>query len=104
MLAEQFPASLVLHEEVREAVEHLCIASAIPLEEDLLRAEDARDAVGRDIAVFQDMKVVVPELVFYEQGADGMNCPEKAPCVARCVKRQIAYDVRTLVVLAHFVA
>ena len=101
---QQFAAHLVLHEETGEAFQHTPILPTIPAEEHLARTEDAAHAVGGHTAMFQDMEVVVPELILDEERHAGTHQSQEAARVAGGIKRQIADDVGSLVVLAHLIA
>ena len=103
-LQKQLFREFVLYEEMREAVQNATILSTIPLEEHLILTEDARHAIHRHIPVLQDMQVVIPELVFDEISLHGSDQSQEADGVDGCVQRQIADDIRTLVVLPHLVA
>ena len=95
---------LVLHEEAGEAGEHTAVAPSVPLEEDLLGAEDARHAVGGYAAVLEHMQEVVPELVLDEECHHGAHDAQELARIAYGVDGQIADDVGSLVVLAHLIA
>jgi len=100
---QQQTALLVLNEETREAVEHLCIAAAIPFEEHLTLAENTTHAIRGYIAVFQNMQVIIPELVFNEECYFGSYQTKESPGIADGIKRQITDDVCTLIIFPNFV-
>ena len=87
-----------------EAVEHAAILPTIPAEEDLPLAEDAAHAIDGHAPVFQDVQVVVPELVLDEEGHLGPYDAQEAPGIGDGVERQVADDVGSGIVLAHLVA
>ena len=58
---------LVLDEEMRDFVEHLGVAAAVPAEEDLVGTEDAADGVHGDSQSLAPLQVVLPELILDEE-------------------------------------
>ena len=63
------------------------------------------DADGFAIINSKDApEVVVPELILDEERHAGTHQSQEASCVAGGIKRQIADDVGSLVVLAHLIA
>ena len=102
--SEQQLALLVLHEEGGEARQHLGIVAAVPLEEHLVLAEDARHAVGGHATVLQHVEVVVPEFILDEEGHHRSDRAQEAAGIAHRVERQVADDVGALIVFSHLVA
>ena len=86
-----------------KALQHRGILTAIPLEEHLIRAENARHTIDRHMTVFQNMQVVIPELVLDEEGHHRTNGPEEAAGVGNRVEWQIGDDVSPLVVFPHLI-
>ena len=103
-VGEQMLTLLVLDKEAGEAFQHVGIVAAIPAEEDLVGAEDARHTVGRYAAVAEYVEIVIPELILDEERHHRSHRAQKAPCVADRVKREIANDVGSLIVFAHLIA
>ena len=101
---QQFAALLVLHIEVRETAQYVGILTTIPAEEYLAGTEDAADAIDWYATMAQDVQVVVPELVLDEEGHDGSYGSEKASGIGDSVQWQVADEICTFVVLAHFIA
>jgi hypothetical protein len=89
---------------MREAVQYATILSAIPLEEHLVRTEDARYTINRHIPVLQDMQVVIPELILDEESHHRTYSPQETPGVGDGIQRQITDDIGSLVVLSHLIA
>ena len=77
---------------------------AVPAEEHLVRTEDTRDTINGNVAVFQDVQVVVPELILDEERHHRMYGTQEATGIGDSVERQVADDVSTLVVLTNLVA
>jgi len=101
---KQRAALLVLHKEMGEAAQHLGIAPGIPLEEHLIGAENARDTIRGHSPMLQDVKVVVPKLIFDEERHLRPHDAQEATCVADRVQGKIADDVGSLVVFPHLIA
>ena len=87
-----------------EALQYVSVLAAIPLEENLILAEDATHAVHRDIAVFQNVQVVVPKLILDEEGHFGAYDAQKSTRIGDGVEGKIADDVGTFIVLAYLIA
>ena len=87
-----------------EAFQHGSILLSVRSEEDLVGAENARDAVNGYVAVAQYVQIVVPKLVFNEESHNRSHRAQELSCVRHCVDGQISYDVRLLVVLSHLVS
>ena len=94
----------VLHEQAGETLQYAAIPASIPLEEHLLRSENARHAICRYVTVFQYVQVVVPELILDEECHDRFYCTQERNGVAPSVDGQVADDVRSLIVLAHLIS
>ena len=101
---QQLSALLVLYEELSNAMQHLAILLAVPAEEYLILTEYARHAIYWHSTMLQNVEVVVPELLLDEERHNRTHCTQEAARVANGVKRQIAHDVGTLIVLAHLIA
>ena len=101
---QQLSALLVLYEELSNATQHLAILLAVPAEEYLILTEYARHAIYWHSTMLQNVEVVVPELVLNEECHNRTHSTQEASRVAYCVERQIAYNVGTLIVLAHLIA
>ena len=101
---EQLFAFLILYKEVGEAFEHMGIGSAIPTEEHLSWTEDTADAIYGHSAMAQNVHIVVPELVLYEEGYGWSYGAQKAQCVGGGVDGQIAHQVSQFVVFAHLIS
>ena len=52
----------------------------------------------------QNVKVVVPEFIFYEERHDGMHGTQEASRVAYGVEGQVAHDVCTFIVFSYLIA
>ena len=103
-LGEQFARALILHEESCEAFQHFAVLSAVPAEENLVGTEDGADAIDRNIAVAQDMEVVIPELILDEERHFRSYGAQESACIVWSVERKIADDVSPLVILSHLIA
>ena len=101
---QQFLADLVLYEEMGETLQHVTVLTSVPAEEYLSRTEDAADAIDGYTTVFQDMQVVIPELVLDEERHHGTDGSQEATCIGNGVQRQVANDVGSGIVLAHLIA
>ena len=75
---QQFLAHLVLHIETGKASQHMSILPAIPAEEDLSGTEDAADTIDGNATMFQDVEIVVPELVLDEESHHRTNGTQEA--------------------------
>ena len=95
---------LILHEEGCETRQHTGIIAAVPLEEDLVPSEDARNAIGGHTPMLQHVKVVVPEFVFDEECHHRPYRTQEPAGIVHCVQWQVADDVGSLVILSHFIA
>ena len=82
-----------------DAAQHMRIFMAIPSEKHLTGPEYARHTVYRNAAMAQDMKIVVPKLIFDEKGLHWAHQAKEADGVDRRVKRKVADDVGSFVVL-----
>ena len=102
--SQQLLALFVLHEEVREAVQHPSVLTTVPLEEHLIRTEDARHAIHRHTSMLEDMEIVVPELILDEERLHRMYQSEETSSVGNGVERQVADDVSPLVILPDLIA
>ena len=102
-LGQQFAALLVLHIEMGETTQHPGITAGIPAEENLVGTEDARHAVDGYISAFQDMQIIVPELILDEEGHHRTHQSQETDGIKWRVKRKITDDVGTLIILAHLV-
>ena len=80
------------------------IALPIPAEKDFLRTKYTADAVNGDSFVVATDKEIAPKFILNQEQRHRMNQTEEAQDVTRSVKRQIAHDVRSVVVLAHLIA
>ena len=103
-LPQQFPADLVLYEEMRKTVQHPSVLPTIPLEEYLIRTEDARHTIDGHIPMLQDMEVVIPELILDEERRHRTHQSEKTDGIDRSIQRQVADDIRPLVVFPDLIA
>ena len=103
-LSQQLLADSVLHKEMSEAVEHTPILATIPLKEQLVRAEDTRYAINRNMTMLQDMQIVVPKLVLDEESHHRVDGTQETASVSDGVERQVSDDISTFVVLAHLIA
>ena len=72
VLRQQPARSLVLHEDMREAMQQLQCARAVPMKEPLGGAEDRRDTIGRYAAFLQLPQVRRPELILHEDRHRGL--------------------------------
>ena len=54
--------------------------------------------------MLQNMKVVGPKFIFDKESHDRAHRAQKTTCVANGVYRKINDDVRSRIVLAHFIA
>ena len=97
-------ALLILHEESGEAPQHPGIALAIPLEEDLILTEDTAHAIGRNVAILEDMQEVRPKLILDEESHHRANQAQESNRIESSVYRHITDDVSPLIVLAHLIA
>ena len=100
---QQLATGFVLHIEMRKTTQHPRIATGIPSEEYLLRTEDTGHAVNRDISVLQNMQVIIPKLVLDEERHHRTYQTQETESIERRIKRQVANDVSSLVVLTHLV-
>ena len=87
-----------------EAVEHTAILTAIPLEEHLIRTEDARYTIHGHSTVLENMHVVIPELVLDEESHHRTDGTKETTGVGDGVEGQVTDDVGPLVVLTHLIA
>ena len=87
-----------------KAVEHTTILTSVPTEEDLVRTENAGHAIDGYAAVFQDMQVVIPELVLDEERHHGADITQEATGIGDGVQRQVADDVGAGIILAYLIA
>ena len=65
---KQSLALFILHEEMSEALEYVSVCASVPTEENLIRTEDAADAIDGHTAMAQDVHVVIPKFVLDEEG------------------------------------
>ena len=103
-LGQEFLTDLVLHEEMGEAIQHAPILATIPLEEHLIRTENARHAIHGHIAMLEDMQIVIPELILDKERHDRTYQTQETNGIDGSVQRQIADDVGSLIVLTHLIA
>jgi hypothetical protein len=54
--------------------------------------------------MFKDVKIVVPELILYEKHLHRTHKTQKTAGIEKRVKRQIADDIRPVVVFPHFIS
>ena len=87
-----------------KAVQHATILTAIPLEEHLIGTEDARHAIDRHATMLQDMQVIIPELILDKESHHRSHRAQETTRIGDGVQRQIANNVGTLIILAHFIA
>ena len=102
-LLQQRFADLVLHKEMRETVQYTTILPTVPLEEHLFRTEDARYTIHRNMSVFQDMQIVIPELVLNEESHHRTDGTQETTGIGDRIQRQVADNVRTFVVLTYLI-
>ena len=102
-LRQQFLADLILHEEMREAVQHTSVLTTIPLEKDLIRTENARHTIDRHIPMFQDMEIIIPELILDKEGHHRTHQPEESDGIDGGVQRQITDNIRPFVVFPDLI-
>ena len=82
----------------RSAVSYF-VAAAVGAEENLVFAEDARNAVARYAVLVEHLDVVAPKLVFDEKGSLRASQFHEAPRVEGRVERQVAHEVGAVVIL-----
>ena len=87
-----------------ETVQHPAILATIPFEEHLVWTEDARHRIDRHPTMFQDMQIIIPELILDEESHHRTDGTKEATGVGNRIQRQIADDIRSFVVLAHLIA
>ena len=102
-LSQQLTACFVLNEEACKALQYISLLMAIPLEEYLVFAENAADAIYRHATALQNMKIVPPELIFDKKCHLRMHHVQKASGIAMCIKRKITDNVGTLIVLSYLI-
>ena len=103
-LGQQFLAHLVLYKEMGEAIQHRSVLTSIPFEEHLIRTEDAGHAIDGHMTMFQDVQIVVPELVLDEECHHRTNGPQETTGIGNGVERQIGDDICAFVVFAYLIA
>ena len=72
---KQFFRLLVLNEEIVELIEWL--GHAVPLEEMLIFTEDAADTIDLHASLMSSMEIMIPELIFDEDGDFGVGHPQE---------------------------
>ena len=87
-----------------KAVQHATILPAVPLKEHLVRTENARYTINRHIPVFQDMQIIIPELILDEERHHRTDGPKETTGVRNGIQRQIGDDIGTLIILTYLIA
>ena len=87
-----------------ETLQYVTVLTAVPAEEDLSGTENAADAIDGYAAVFQNMQVVIPELVLDEERHHGADVAQEATGIGDGVQRQVADDVGAGIILAYLIA
>ena len=100
---KEFARTFVLHEEMGYAFQTACIIAAVPAEEYLVGAEDARHAVNGNAMLVEHFDIVAPELVLDEIGCLGARHADELAGIECGVEGEITHHICSLVVLAHFV-
>ena len=101
---QQFARLLVLYEEMREALEHVAVLSSVPLEEDLIRSEYRAYAIYRYATMSEDMEVVIPEFILYEERLDRSDGTQEFPGIRDRIDGQITHQVSPVVMFPHLVS
>ena len=100
---EQSGRLLVLHKEMCYHLQHASIACSIPAEENFIAAEDAAHAIYRDTMLVAGVDYVVPEFILDEERHLGLHQTEETGHIAWRIHGQIADDVGSFIILAHFI-
>ena len=100
---KQTLALVVLDEEACEAFQHPAVRTPVPTEEHLTLTEDAADAVNGHATPLEDVQVVPPKLILYEESHLRMHEVEELARAEIRVQGQVTDDVRALVVLPHLI-
>ena len=103
-LSQQFFTYFILHKEMGEAIQHWSVLTSIPLEEHLIRAEDAGHAIDGHMTMLQDVQVVVPELVLDEKCHHRTNGPQETTGIGNGIEWQIGDDICAFVVFTYLIA
>ena len=86
-----------------EILQHIAISPTIPFKEYLIATENGRNTIHRDTTLMKLIQVILPKFVLDKEcHARGCNIQELLH-IPRFIKRQIADNVRSPVMLAHFV-
>ena len=89
---------------MRHAAQATCIFLAIPAEEYLVFAEDARHAVDGNLVAVEHVDVVAPEFIFDEKHRLGTRQTHELAGVGRRVEGEVTHHIGHLVVLPHLIA
>lgn len=73
------------------------------IKEDLIAAENRRHTIHRDTAFMQFVQIIFPKLVLDKECHTRVCDIQELLHISRFVKRQIADNIRSPVVLAHFI-
>ena len=101
---KEFDGKAVLDKKMGDAAQTTGITAAVPLEKDLSGAENAADGVDGNAFAVEYVDVVAPKLVFDEDGHLGMGEFDETARGGGGVEGEVANEVRTFVVFAHFIA
>ena len=88
---------------MREALQHMAILQSIPLEEHLFGTEYGRHTIHRHPTMAQDMEVVIPELILYEESLHGPHCPQEPASIRHSIDREITHQVSPIIMLPHLI-
>ena len=94
---------LILHKQMIEIFQHIAISSSIPFKEYLSTTENGRYAIYWNTTFMKFIQIILPEFVLDEERHARVCNIQELLHIPRFIKRQIAYNVRSPVMLAHFV-
>ena len=87
-----------------ETLQHTPILPAIPTEEYLILTKYAADAKNRNMTVLQDVQIIIPKLILDEESLFRTHQSQKTTGITDCVKRQIANNISTFIILTDFIS
>ena len=89
---------------MRETVQYPSILPTIPLEEHLIWTEYARHTIDGHIPMFQDMQVVIPELILNEESHHGTHQSQETTGIRNRIQWEVSDDVRPFIVFPDLIA
>ena len=101
---QETAAILVLHKDAGVPSQPITIPCRSLLKEELIGAEYGGNKIGGYLTAIKLFKIIPPEFIFHKNSTLRIYLIKEAAHTLGCVEREIAYTIRKVVVLPHFIS